>query len=75
MILENLDLGFTQDKTCYDPNKNLKIRLVCSYEWDTIDWSRNKKISKYEINVGTIIIHYHGGGFIGNSSASQRLTL
>jgi len=44
---------------------------VCNYDWGNVDWERNRMKSKVEIDVGTVIVHYHGGGFIGLSSASS----
>ena len=71
MILENLDLDFTTNKKLYDSSTRVKIWLICAYDWGTVDWEWERVKSKIEVNVGTIVIHYHGGGFIGLSSASQ----
>lgn len=47
------------------------MRILCAYDWKACDWRNRKAKAGPAVNVGTVVMHFHGGGFIGGSSSTQ----
>ncbi|CAI2359084.1 unnamed protein product [Moneuplotes crassus] len=76
MIQEDLEMKCKFSKKKYDPTKSVKVRIVSGVDWMGVNWKKKKLVDPdmEPIEVKAVMIHIHGGGFLGGSSSSSRST-
>ena len=65
MMAEDVDLPIFVDKTKYDSQKHVKVRIVSKNDWGRVDWDTMQLINKSNdpVHFDTVILHVHGGSF------------
>ena len=62
--MEKMNKQFIVNKKLFNPNEMIKIRLLSSVPVHNFSSKKPSSIDK-------IIIHFHGGGYIANTSFSH----
>lgn len=72
---EQLDLDppylYHTNKAQHQPHREVMIRLLSPYKLDHIDFA-SRKVSAPATQIRKAIIHFHGGGFVCQDSASHQ---
>ena len=70
---EERDFPFTMYDGEYNPDENIKIRIVSNKDWGRVNWSTGSLIDKSldPVTIENIVIDIHGGSFNTGSSAKQ----
>lgn len=74
MLDNDLDMKCKFSKKGYDPTTSVKVRIIYDCDWFAVDWKKKKLRDKEmePVTVKAIVLHIHGGGFIGGSSSDSR---
>jgi acetyl esterase/lipase len=74
MFENNLEMQCEFTKKNYDPTTSVKVRIIYDWDWFAVDWKKNRlrDDDMEPVTVKAIVLHIHGGGFIGGSSSDAR---
>ena len=73
MVQNEQDLPFSVEKSQYDNQKSVKMRVISKNDWGRVDWKTGKliNINAEPVTVDRIIINIHGGSWMSGHSAKD----
>lgn len=73
MAQGDLSLPFHMNKIMFDPNEQVKIKVISQKDWGRVNWKTGTLIDETAepVVVDAVMIDIHGGSFNGGSPAKQ----